>query len=644
MGINRKNLHRNILHIIMQCALCSIICIGFATSADAAARARASVSRGGASAGGRAPVAKSAPVAQETANTASKSEPESVTVTETKPAPAPVSDEEPAFDPDTIIENKSSLFDDVLDETNASGGDAAANDLAAKIRAQRAALDAQDAATTAAAKSQSALSSGQNACDQALRACMKEKCGNDYSKCKGDGDTIWGDKMDSCRRNAECTGEEYNLFSAEIKADRDMNAKMSNYNAIIDCGNQYNDCIFTECGTTFAKCLGKSGGDQAIAACEKIAKNCTQQDNGLASRMMSAFGAVRQDAEKSVQRDEEKLYKMRDAMASTCQRLGAMLDERSMDCVFTVNFFAGEDNTAYASKKAYAGSVFDCDQNWFGIDITTFKENAYRLTRSQTAASSAMLGSGVGMAVGAVTSGAINRSLDRQKAEKAAKAEEKAAKKEAKAEEKAAKKEERQAKKDAKAKEKAQEKADKQCADGELPENATDGKKKNGVCVATKCKPGYKVKDGICEADISKRDIKEAREEANKPENVEARRKENMDNAAAEFMAKDREKQNETLNAQIAETRKSEGGRPTDDEMDKTIACENAGGAYVNGNCITDKKDAKDIQTCSRLKGGYWYKGKCEGTWAQNAEACDNRKDAKCKWVGGEDGECRCEE
>ncbi len=513
--------NRDIMRCILRCVICCVICIGVATSADAAARARASVRGGAAATGGRAPVAKSAPAKTETADESDATD-ESQSApakTESKPAPAPKQEEELAFDPNTIIENKTSQFDDVLDETNASGGDAAANDLAAKIRAQRAALDAQDAATTAAAKSQSALSSGQNACDQALRTCMKEKCGNDYSKCKGDGDTIWGDKMDSCRRNAECTGEEYALFAAEIKADRDMNAKMANYNAIIDCGNQYNDCIFTECGTTFAKCLGKSGGDLAIAACEKIAKNCTQQDNGLASRMMSAFGAVRQDAEKSVQRDEEKLYKMRDAMASTCQRLGAMLDERSMDCVFTVNFFAGEENTAYASKKAYAGSVFDCDQNWFGIDITTFKENAYRLTRSQTAASSAMLGSGVGMAVGAVTSGALDRSLDRQKAEKAAKAEEKAAKKEAKAEakaekkkakaeEKAEKKAEREAKKAEKKEEKDKEKADKQCTDGELPENATAGKKKSGVCVATKCKPGYKVKDGACEVDTSKRGIK----------------------------------------------------------------------------------------------------------------------------------------
>ena len=108
-------------------------------------------------------------------------------------------------------------------------------------------------------------------------------------------------------------------------------------------------------------------------------------------------------------------------MRDTCKRLGAMFDERTLDCVYTVNFYAGEKNTLYASKKAYAGSTFNCDQNWFGVDITTFKENAMRLTREQKSATSALMGSGIGMATGAITSGAIDRAIDRHKAEKAAK-------------------------------------------------------------------------------------------------------------------------------------------------------------------------------------------------------------------------------
>lgn len=324
---------------------------------------------------------------------------------------------------DDYIEDKTSQFDDIFSETTT--GDTGDNTLAEQIRAQRAALDAADATNTAT----KAISGGANACDSGLRACMKKKCGDDFSKCAGDGDTIWGDKMESCKRDLPCTGHEFQLLSAEIKGDRDINAQLSLYNSIVDCGNKYNDCIITECGTTFTKCLGKSAGDKAISACAKIAKSCTEQDSGLAARAMEAFGALRENAEIMVKRDEERLYELRDKMGETCQRLGAMFDERTLDCVYTVNFYGGEDSTLYASKKRYAGSTFDCTPNWFGIDVTTFMENAMRLTREQTAASSAMLGSGLGMAAGAVTSGAIDRAVDRGKAEKSLKKEEKKLKK-----------------------------------------------------------------------------------------------------------------------------------------------------------------------------------------------------------------------
>ncbi len=318
-----------------------------------------------------------------------------------------------------IIEDKTSIFEETISDVESSGRDTSSSSLADKIREQRAALDAQDKASESTQKMKNAAASGKNACDQGLRKCMQEKCGQDYSKCAGDTDTMWGNKMESCRRDLPCTGHEYTLFTIEIKADRDMNARISGYNSIIECGNSYNNCIFTECGKTFEKCLGKKAGDKAIQKCEKIAKNCKQQDSGLSARMMDAFGTVRQDAEKSIQRDEKRLYELRDAMRDTCGRLGAMFDERTLDCVYTVNFFAGDKNTLYASKKAYAGGTFNCDQNWFGVDITTFKENAFRATREQSSATSALLGAGVGTAVGAVTSGAIDRAIDRHKAEKA---------------------------------------------------------------------------------------------------------------------------------------------------------------------------------------------------------------------------------
>lgn len=320
---------------------------------------------------------------------------------------------------ESSVENKSSQFGSSLSSKSTSEHDAAAATLAELVRAQRAALDARDANAVAAAMATDLSGNGESTCDTVLRECMIQKCGANFGKCFADTDTTFFDKMDTCRRTTNCTGHEYQLFSVEIKADRDLNAKLATYNATIDCGNSYDDCIVSQCGTTYSKCIGKSAGDTAIAKCDSIAKSCIEYDSGLAMRAMAVFGELRQGAERQIAADELKLYDLREEMRSLCTRLGAMFDERSLDCVYTVNFRAGDESTLYASKKLYAGSTFDCTPNWFGIDVTTFRENAFRATREQSSASSALLGSGLGVATGALTSGAVGRAIDRHTADRA---------------------------------------------------------------------------------------------------------------------------------------------------------------------------------------------------------------------------------
>ena len=341
---------------------------------------------------------------------------------DTTPSEPEKSDTENTTTDDVVITDKSAQFASAVNSAGiTTTNNSSDTELAEQIRRTRAALDAADATNTANASATKSMTRGQNACDATLRACMKNKCGNDFTKCSVDTDTTWGTKMDACRRDTECTGNEYKLFASEIKADRDLNALLASYNKILDCGNRYNKCIINQCGNTYSKCLGKSAGDNAISNCASIANECKSADSGLASRTMSAFATLRQGAEVQIQSDEKRLYALRDQMATVCKRLGAMFDERSLDCVYTVNFWAGDGDVPYASKKAYAGATFDCDQNWFGIDITTFKENAYRLTRSQKSATAAMLGAGVGVATGAITSGAIGRAIDTHKAKNALK-------------------------------------------------------------------------------------------------------------------------------------------------------------------------------------------------------------------------------
>ena len=219
--------------------------------------------------------------------------------------PAPV---ETVSEPkeETII-NKADKFDKQVssDASAASGGDF--DDLAAQIRKQRAALEAKENTETFNAKQRDAMAKGKNACDAGLRQCMQAECGSDFTKCALDGDTIMGDKFNKCRRNVECTGEEFKLFTNEIKADRDLNVQLASYNNIIECGNAYNSCIVSECGTTFNKCLGKANADRAIQNCAKIAKDCTEQDSGLASRFGTAIGKLREVAETEVKADEKHM-------------------------------------------------------------------------------------------------------------------------------------------------------------------------------------------------------------------------------------------------------------------------------------------------------------------------------------------------
>lgn len=402
-------LKTNIIYSVAVLALC--VC--------ASARAANVVPRGtSSSVAARPTVARRMPTLAAHLGTSSTTSTTADTTTTTTPTPTTTPDDQVSETPQPVaIIDKTSQFDSALGTGATSSVDTSANDRAELIRAQRAALDAADATNTVA----TATTTGRSGCDTDLRACMAEKCGSDFTKCSGDTDTLWGDKMDACRRKiTTCTSAMYAKFAPEIRADRDMNARLASYNTIIDCGNRYNKCIVEQCGTTYSKCLGKSAGDTAISACASIARECTTADSGLASRTMNVFATLRQGAEAQVKSDEQRLYALRDQMSAMCRRLGAMFDERSLTCVYTVNFWAGENpETPFASKKLYAGDTFDCTQNWFGIDVTTFKENAYRLTREQTSATSSLMGSGVGMAVGAVTSGAVNRAIDRHKADRA---------------------------------------------------------------------------------------------------------------------------------------------------------------------------------------------------------------------------------
>lgn len=286
----------------------------------------------------------------------------------------------------------------------ALGGESASvaneSDLTKLISSQRTADAATITATSSVARTAAVTTSGRNSCDENLRTCMKEKCGENFTNCALDTDLLWGEKMESCRLTAKCTGAEYAAFAPEIKADRDTHQLLGGFVQTQDCGARYNECIVSGCGTQLDGCLSKTAGDKVISDCDKIASECRTADSGLSGRVMQVFGTLRQDAQKQVVTDEAELYALREKMSERCKGIGAMFDDRSFDCVFSSEFWAPDTNSPMASRKLYAGKTFDCTQGWFGIDVTTYLENAARITREQQGTTDALLGAGVGTLAG----------------------------------------------------------------------------------------------------------------------------------------------------------------------------------------------------------------------------------------------------
>ncbi len=302
-------------------------------------------------------------------------------------------DETPVVDTE-----KSEKFNIALDGVSASSEKE--SDLTKLIESQRAADAENIIATSSAARTVAATTSGRNNCDENMRACMKEKCGDNFANCALDSDILWGQKMESCRLTAKCTGAEYAAFAPEIKADRDTHQLLGGFVQTQDCGSRYNECIVSGCGTQLDKCLNKTAGNKVISDCNKIADECRTADSGLAARAIGVFGTLRQDAEKQIVTDEAELYALRDKMTQKCKGMGAMFDDRSFDCVFSAQFWTPDTNGPMASRKIYAGNTFDCTQDWFGVDVTTYLENAARITREQQGTTNALLGAGAGTLAG----------------------------------------------------------------------------------------------------------------------------------------------------------------------------------------------------------------------------------------------------
>ena len=399
--------------IIRSCALLTVpcsLCFAPLAQSNAASRAPAPAGRGGAVA--RAP---SAPVM-------------AVPAPEPEPAaPEPAATAAPSTPAAPIV--STSFFDEII-----GGGAGGTTALAEEMKRQRDAM--MNSANMAGQQNVRSKYSGGtgNPCDAELRKCMQGKCGDDFTNCQKDSETIWGDKIESCGRAASnCSGREITLFAPEIRADREQAVLMSGFERVIQCGFFYNSCIIQACSEKtcgsddrvkqgqcdMGKCLTKAEGDAAMAKCKDVADKCRESDSGLTPRVMEFLAALRTDTEKSILEWEQELYAMRDALRDKCVSEYGTFDDRSLSCVFSVEFRAAGFEKAASTRTLAAGSEYMCTPEWFGVDITTYLENAARHDRESRGATSAMLGAGLGIAAGTIASGAQGRAADVRKAEAA---------------------------------------------------------------------------------------------------------------------------------------------------------------------------------------------------------------------------------
>jgi len=329
-----------------------------------------------------------------------------------------VATEEPEIIQFTPTLNVSILFQDV----DGAGGAGADTTTARRIREMWAEFNTdfmvseqQWVAGTAAAVS---------TCESAMRTCMANACGENFANCANDSELEWGRRLERCGRDANCSGREARLFGQMMRNDRDTASALGNFNSVRNCANRYNQCILRECGgRSFSRCLSRNGGDAAIRACASIFNECRAMDNGLQTRTLEKFAALRSGAERNIAMWETELRNLLSQMEAECIRTGGMFDQRSLNCLFNVELHTRASEiqvpgggTLLASRTLNAGTEFMCTPGFFGLDVTTHLENLANHARGQAAAVYGFAGAGVGTATGLVTSGAIGRATERHQA------------------------------------------------------------------------------------------------------------------------------------------------------------------------------------------------------------------------------------
>jgi outer membrane protein OmpA-like peptidoglycan-associated protein len=267
-------------------------------------------------------------------------------------------------------------------------------------------------------------SASKSKCENELMNCVVEDCGADFQKCTGDGDGVWSARFQKCRVKTSCTGAELSVYGDIIREDIKVDSQIRLMQLIIQGNNAYSRCLQNQCATTqgtplegmigFNACVTQGRINAALTACQAVYEKFRPYDSGLQARFTSMMGMLRAEKEKRIAELQKELDAMMPKMRDECKRAGAVFDDRSGECVFTAFLSVEANGRRYtpASKKIVPGSQFQCTDQWFGVDVTTYLKNAISLTVEQKTASAAFMGAGLGVGASVLTSGIADKLKD----------------------------------------------------------------------------------------------------------------------------------------------------------------------------------------------------------------------------------------
>lgn len=236
-------------------------------------------------------------------------------------------------------------------------------------------------------------------CDETWRQCLQgsDVCGTNYILCTTLSPIEFSNRISVCpKKIGDCTVS--NATVKEVINNKDDYMKVSKADSILECGETMSNCIMDICGKGFTKCAKSIS--VAKTNCGYIADECSRVDPALWVRTATALNFAKGQMNAEITKIENRMAEIESELRAECSKNNFAFDSSKMQCIGVVDFNAM--GMVLQSKRMSAGSVGNCSDEFFGLDITTYRQNAANETIKQKTVSNTISGAMLGMGVGSL--------------------------------------------------------------------------------------------------------------------------------------------------------------------------------------------------------------------------------------------------